>query len=67
MKEEYREYYAKHRIALEKMKADAIATIPCQRATTKMWYDCPCGANVVAKNLQFHFLSDKHRSVFGDL
>jgi len=68
MKPEYQEYYNLHRETLEQMKADAIATIPCQRATTKMYYDCECGAkNLVCKNLQFHFLSNKQRSICGDI
>jgi hypothetical protein len=67
MKPELQEYYYKHRLVLEQMKQEAIATIPCQRATTKMWYECSCGATVVAKNLQFHFLSLKHREKCGSL
>lgn len=68
MKPEYQEYLDKHRGALERMKAEAMASIPCQRATTKMYYDCPCGAkNLVVKNLAMHFISDKHRSICGDL
>ena len=60
-------YYIKHRAALEQMKRDAIASVPCQRSVSKMIYDCECGATVICKNLQFHFLSVKHRSVCGDL
>ena len=67
MKPEYRAYYEQHRVQLEKMKRDAIDTIPCQRSHYKMQYDCPCGAFVVVKNLQFHFISAKHRVVCGSL
>ncbi len=67
MKPEYRTYYEQHHKQLEQMKREAIASSPCQRAVTKMWHNCPCGALVGCKNLQFHFVSGKHRSVCGDL
>jgi hypothetical protein len=67
MKPEDRAYYEQNRQRLEQMKREAIASIPCQRAVTKMWYDCPCGASIVAKNLQFHYVSKRHRSVCGHL
>jgi hypothetical protein len=68
MKPEYQAYYEQHKGTLEQMKRDAIDTIPCQRSHTKMHYNCACGAkNIVVKNLQFHFISAKHRSVCGSL
>lgn len=68
MKPELQAYYYKHRLVLEEMKAAAIATIPCQTSVYRMYYDCPCGAkNLVCKNLQFHFLSLKHREKCGSL
>ncbi len=67
MKPEYRAYYEQHHQMLESMKRDAIASIPCQRAVTKMRYDCPCGVSIGCKNLQFHYVSSRHRSVCGDL
>ena len=67
MTPEQQVYYLKHRTTLEQLKADAIASVPCQRSVYKMNYECPCGATVICKNLQFHFLSVKHRSVCGDL
>ena len=68
MKPEYHAYYQQHREQLEQMKRDAIDTILCQRSHCKMQYCCPCGAiGIVVKNLQFHFISAKHRSVCGSL
>jgi hypothetical protein len=67
MKDEYWQYYTTHRTVLDKMKVDAIASVPCQRSVYKMVYECECGASVVCKNLQFHFVSKKHRDVCGDL
>ncbi len=67
MTPEHQAYYLKHRTTLEQLKADAIASVPCQRSVYKMMYDCECGATVICKNLQFHFISAKHRTACGSL
>ena len=67
MKPEYQEYYFLHHKTLDKMKRDAIATIPCQRSNRNMIYECECGATVSCKNLNLHFVSKKHRDVCGDI
>lgn len=67
MKPDTQAYYDLHKEKLLQMKEQAIKSISCQRSIRKMVYDCPCGAAVGCKQLQFHFISKKHRKVCGDL
>lgn len=67
MKPDSQAYLDLHKEKLLEMKEQAIKSIQCQRSIRKMIYDCPCGARVGCKQLQFHFISKKHRKVCGDL
>ena len=67
MKPDTQAYLDLHKEKLLEMKEQAIKSIRCQRSIRKMIYDCPCGAKVGCKQLQFHFISKKHRKVCGDL
>nr|WPF46510.1 MAG: hypothetical protein [Lake Baikal virophage 4] len=67
MKTETQAYLDMHKAKLLEMKEEAIQSVWCKQALRKMVYDCPCGARVGCKQLQFHFISMKHRKVCGDL
>lgn len=67
MKPDTQAYFDLHKKTLLDMKEQAIASVFLKRALKKMVYDCPCGAVVGCKQLQYHFISKKHRSVMGDL
>lgn len=67
MTEETLAYYTKHRAKLLEMKESAIKSVNGQRAIRKMLYQCQCGAVVGCKQLDYHFVSQKHRKVCGDL
>lgn len=67
MKPDTAAYLAMHKETLLAMKEAAIASVQLKRAIRKMVYDCPCGASVGCKQLQYHFISKKHRKVCGDI
>ena len=67
MKPESQAYFDMHKEKLIEMKQQAINSINCQRSIKKMVYDCPCGATIGCKQLDYHFISKKHRKVCGDL
>ena len=67
MKPDVQAYFDLHKTTLLDMKEKAIASVQCKRSIRKMVYDCPCGATIGCKQLQYHFISKKHRSVMGDL
>ena len=60
-------YYNMHRKQLLEMKEEAIKSIACQTTIKRMFHNCPCGAVVGCKQLDYHFISIKHRRVCGDL
>jgi hypothetical protein len=67
MKEHTREYYMKHRAKLDAMKKAVIEQSVLQTAHTRMEWECECGRIVHVKNIQFHFCSDVHRAICGDI
>jgi len=67
MKPDTQSYFDLHKKTLLDMKEQAIASVPYKRSIKKMVYHCPCGAVIGCKQLQYHFISKKHRSVMGDL
>ena len=67
MKPDTQAYLDMHKAQLLEMKQKAIDSIKCQRSIRKMDYDCPCGATIGCKQLEYHFISRKHRKVCGDL
>lgn len=67
MKPDDAAYFEAHKSTLLAMKEAAIASIPLKRAIRKMEYNCPCGTIIGCKQLQYHFISKKHRKVCGDL
>jgi hypothetical protein len=67
MKPNTQAYFDLHKKTLLDMKEKAIASVILKRALKKMVYECPCGAVVGCKQLQYHFISKKHRSVMGDI
>nr|WPF46450.1 MAG: hypothetical protein [Lake Baikal virophage 2] len=68
MKQSHRQYYALHRASLEQLKADAMAAMGIQRSAYKMFYDCACGSTKLqCKNLEFHFMTKKHRKACGEV
>lgn len=67
MKTDTQAYLDAHKDKLIQMRDDAIRSIWCQQAIRKMTYKCECGAEVGCKQLVYHFISQKHRKVCGDL
>lgn len=67
MKPDVAAYFELHKETLLDMKEAAMDSIQFKRAIRKMVYECPCGASVGCKQLQYHFVSKKHRKVCGDL
>lgn len=67
MKPDTQFYFDLHKETLLDMKEKAIASVLYKRALKKMVYHCPCGAVIGCKQLQYHFISKKHRSVMGDI
>ena len=57
MKPNTQAYFDLHKKTLLDMKEKAIASVILKRALKKMVYECPCGAVVGYKQLQYHFIS----------